>query len=92
MYKKSVIAAIALTIAASAMVSSDAFARGGKGNDKDPTDIENLIDGQANGGPWVEGNVAPYSARHKVCQFLDTPVYNNYGEREVVKKKTCWFE
>ncbi len=91
MFKKTTFAVLALTIAATSLATTTASA--GRGGHKDSTKVEELLAGEEPGGPFLEGGVSPYQARHRVCQFLTTPVYDAYsGEREYVRKKTCWFE
>lgn len=91
MMKKTTLTVIALTVAATAMVSSSASA-GRYGHDR-THEIERLLDDERRGGPWVEGGISPYQTRYRVCQNLPTPVYDDYsGRKVVVMKKRCWWE
>lgn len=91
MLKKTTFAVLALAIAATSLTANTASARGG--SVKDSSKVEGLLAGEETGGPMLEGGVAPYNARHKVCQYLNTPVVDyDTGETEYVRKKTCWFE
>ncbi|PLX38495.1 MAG: hypothetical protein C0606_09865 [Hyphomicrobiales bacterium] len=89
MFKKATFAAIALAIATTTLASGSAYA--GKYNDKF-LDVQRMLDDEETGGPVLEGGVAPGQTRHRVCQNLETPAYDRYGNEIVVMKKTCWFQ
>ena len=91
MFKKTTFAVLALTIAATSALPTTASA--GRGGYKDSTKVEELLAGEETGGPFIEGGVSQYQARHRVCQYLNTPTYDyETGSRVYVRKKTCWFE
>jgi len=92
MFKKTTIAVLALTIAATATISTGASARGGN-KSRDMQDIERLSRDEARGGPYVDGGRSHGGARYKVCQTLSTPEYDyDTGRRVYVTKERCWWE
>ncbi len=81
--------ALALAIAATAVASAPASA--GNNNDKQAY-IERMLENEANGGPTIEGGIARGQNRHRICQYLERPAYDEDGYPTTVLKKTCWFE
>ena len=92
MFKKTTIAVLALTIAATATLTTGASARGGN-KSRDMLDIERLARDEYRGGPYVDGGRSNGAARYKVCQTFTVPEYDyDTGRRVYVRKDRCWWE